>query len=176
VLYMQFGSSSGGASSDPPGYVPRRRPAVTPVAEAQAAKAEKKAVYSNAPPPAAAAATVDATKWKPPDVASVVEYDPFARPAIFPKPQVAEAAGGNEKDLVAAAAAEDERKRAETEAQLQRRLEELQKQGVHVIVRQHDKYIAMIGDRTVKVGDNIEGFTVTEIGPNGVRIERKAAP
>ena len=34
--------------------------------------------------------------------------------------------------------------------------------------------MAMIGDRMVHVGDEINGFTVTEIDPQGVHVERKA--
>jgi hypothetical protein len=32
----------------------------------------------------------------------------------------------------------------------------------------------MIGDRTLHVGEEIEGFTVTKIDPGGVVVERKA--
>jgi hypothetical protein len=45
-----------------------------------------------------------------------------------------------------------------------------------VIVRERDQYAAMIGDRIVHVGDEINGFTVTVIDPaSGVRVERKPA-
>ena len=36
--------------------------------------------------------------------------------------------------------------------------------------------MAMIGDRMLHVGDEINGFTVTEIDPKGVRVERKVSP
>jgi hypothetical protein len=49
----------------------------------------------------------------------------------------------------------------------------LQERGVNVIVRGRDEYVAMIGNRTVHVGDDIDGFTVTAIEPDGVRVERK---
>jgi hypothetical protein len=56
---------------------------------------------------------------------------------------------------------------------MQKQLEELQQRGVHVIVNLRDEYVAMIGDRTVHVGDEINGFIVTAIEPDGVRVERK---
>ena len=64
---------------------------------------------------------------------------------------------------------------ADTVAKLQTELEELRQRGVSVIVKQHDEYVAMIGDRTIHVGDEINGFTVTAIEPDGVRVERKVA-
>ena len=54
-------------------------------------------------------------------------------------------------------------------------LEELKQRGVHVIVSKNDQYVAMIGDRMIHVGDEINGFTVTAIDPEGVRVERKEA-
>jgi hypothetical protein len=43
------------------------------------------------------------------------------------------------------------------------------------VVRERDQYVAMVGDRTLHVGDEIKGFIVTEIDPQeGVRVERKA--
>ncbi len=64
---------------------------------------------------------------------------------------------------------------AEAVAQLQMQLRELEQRGVQVIVRERDQYAAMIGDRVVHVGDEIDGFTVTVIDPtSGVRVERKS--
>jgi hypothetical protein len=60
-------------------------------------------------------------------------------------------------------------------AKLRDELEKLRQRGVGVIVRERDKFVAMIGDRTVHVGDEINGFTVTAIEPDGVRVERKVA-
>ena len=48
--------------------------------------------------------------------------------------------------------------------------------GVHVIVREGDQYVAVIGDRMLHVGDEINGFTVTAIDPDGVHVERKESP
>ena len=43
-----------------------------------------------------------------------------------------------------------------------------------MVVRDREQYVAVIGDRLVHVGDEINGFTVTAVEPNGVHIERKA--
>ena len=123
----------------------------------------------------AIAAVVDAARWKSPDLESVVDYDPFALPATFPKPRAIEATGENAEGLVAAAAAKDAKKLADAIYQMQTELQALKERGVQVIVREGDQYVAMIGDRTVHVGEDINGFTVTEIDPGGVVVERKAS-
>jgi hypothetical protein len=117
---------------------------------------------------------VDEARWKSPKLADVLEYDPFALPESFPKPKTLDPAGNNGGDsLVAAAAADDARKLADAIEQLQRELNELKAAGVQVIVRERDQYVAMIGDRTLHVGEEIKGFTVTKIDPSGVVVERK---
>ena len=119
-------------------------------------------------------AVVDATKWKSPPLTDVVAYDPLAVPDTFPKPKLTEKNGKGE-GLVNAAEADDAKKMAEAIAQLQMQLRELEQRGVQVIVRERDQYAAMIGDRVVHVGDEIDGFTVTVIDPtSGVRVERKS--
>jgi hypothetical protein len=62
---------------------------------------------------------------------------------------------------------------AEAIESLRLELEQLQQRGVHVILRGRDEYVAMIGDRTIHVGDEISGFTVTAIEADHVRVERK---
>jgi hypothetical protein len=118
---------------------------------------------------------LDQEKWKSPDLSAVIAYDPFALPATFPQPtkfglaeQLAE--GGLETS-----AAADAEQLAEALERLQQQLEELKNRGVHVIVNKNDQYVAMIGDRMIHVGDEINGFIVTEIDLQGVRVERKQA-
>ena len=121
-----------------------------------------------------ALAEFDETRWQPRELAEVIAYDPFALPAAFPQPPRAvldptlAAEGGD-----ASAAALNAQHLAEAVEQVQKQLEELQQRGVHVIVNLRDEYVAMIGDRTVHVGDEINGFIVTAIEPDGVRVERK---
>ncbi len=123
----------------------------------------------------AVAAGVDETRWKSPKLADVVGYDPFALPSTFPKPKTIDPSDANAEGLVAAAAEEDAKKLADAIAQLQTQLQTLKERGVQVIVRERDQYVAMIGDRTLHIGDEINGFTVTEIDPGGVVVERKAS-
>ena len=128
-------------------------------------------------PPATAVSSLgvslDESRWKSPDLATVLAYDPFALPPSFPQsPQAtANAHPPEEGATVALEAGADEM--AEVIEALRMELEQLQQRGVHVIVRGRDEYVAMIGDRTVHVGDEISGFTVTAIEPDHVRVERK---
>jgi hypothetical protein len=120
------------------------------------------------------ATVVDASRWRSPRLEDVVDYDPFALPESFPQTEAVETVA-NSEDLAAAAAREDSRKLAEAIGQLKSDVQQLQQVGVQVIVRQGDHFVAMIGDRTVHVGEEIKGFTVTKIDPNGVVVERKAS-
>jgi hypothetical protein len=173
VLYMQFGGSTSTAAAGEA----RRRPvaaAASAAKPAQAAPAAKNKLPENKPV-VELASLVDPKAWKSPPLADVVAYDPFAVPASFPKPKAVDAKGKGD-GLVAAAQADDARRMAEAVAQLQTQLRELEQRGVQVIVRDRDQYAAMIGDRVVHVGDEIDGFTVTVIDPaSGVRVERKPA-
>jgi hypothetical protein len=119
------------------------------------------------------AAPLDEQLWEVADLREIVKYDPFALPAAFPQPvQVTidpvDTAGKPLADGVSngdpwSSIVED----------LQMQLQELRQRGVRVIVNRGDQYVAMIGDRTVHVGDEINGFTVTAIDPDGVLVERK---
>ncbi|MFO0790601.1 MAG: hypothetical protein U0805_14190 [Pirellulales bacterium] len=169
VLYIQFGGAA--SSSAPMPSTARRRPASAVVPAAKAA-AEKKAPSDSSA--TQAIAVVDKTRWKSPDLAQVVKYDPFALPASFPQPAMAErvTAGSD-----ATAAADDERARRLELVQKQwMEWEDLKRTPVQVIVRGGDQYVAVMGDRTLHVGDEIYGFTVTSIDSRGVQVERKAEP
>jgi hypothetical protein len=175
VLYLQYGGSDAATSvatksngnHGRSGAITTKRPSPAPTGK-------KGQVDSGSP--TAVAAVVDEAAWKSPKLTDVVDYDPFALPATFPKPPVAELNGAKGDGLVAAATANDAKKMAEAVAELQMQWEELKQRGVHVIVRERDQYTAMIGDRMVHVGDEINGFTITAIDPtNGVHVERKAA-
>ena len=174
ILYVQFGSASAKPISESAGnHLPRR----TPVLPASAAKPAT-ATATKGPGSGATAATpaIDESRWKSPKLAAVVAYDPFALPAAFPQPakvKIGDKTGGAE-GLIEAAAANDRKKVAEALEKLQMGLEELKQRGVTVIVREGDAYAAMIGDRMLHVGDEINHFTVTAIDPaDGVSLERK---
>ena len=174
VLYIQFGGAGESVvSSEPAGYKPRRPVVTLAAATAPAATTgDTKAAADNGA--IAAVAFVDDARWKSPNLSDVIEHDPFALPATFPKPELLEASAASGGDMVAAAAADDAKRLADAIDQLQRQLAELQQLGVQVVVRERDQYVAMVGDRTLHVGDEINGFIVTEIDPQeGVRVERK---
>lgn len=113
-------------------------------------------------------------KWRPPDLAAVVQHDPFALPAAFPQPRQIDAEGA-----LAELSDQGEEAVASLEQQVQQsraELETLRHLGVQVVIRQSDGYVAMIGDRTIRVGDEINGFTVIAIDSDGVRVARDLKP
>ena len=66
----------------------------------------------------------------------------------------------------------DEKSRLEAEVQKQQRkaevLEHLREQGTKIVVISAEEKRATIGDQTVRVGDLIEGFQITDITKQGV--------
>ena len=116
---------------------------------------------------------VDEARWKSPNLSDVVDYDPFALPKAFPQPRFADADATKAEGLIAAAAEDDKRKFADELAKQQMEWQELKQRGVHVIVRQQDQYVAVIGDQTVHVGEEVNGYIVTAIDSQGVHVERK---
>jgi hypothetical protein len=175
IVYVQYSRLSGGAAapaSEAAASTPLSTRAARPSRSARV-KAEAASVDSDGATQAALL-EFDQAKWKPPELARVVAYDPFALPASFPQPprlvdDSADAIGETSEAMAEARAKEQ----ADALEELQAQLEDLQQRGVHVIFSQNQQYVAMIGDRTVHVGDEINGFTVTEIDPKaGVRVER----
>ncbi len=173
VLYVQYGRSGGGpeqpladtvASRAPASRSPRSTSAKTAATAAEPDNETEGGLFE-----------FDQAKWKSPELTTVIAYDPFALPATFPQPpSFAGGSGASAGAADAATAAEDAQQLADALEDLRSQLEELKQRGVHVIVSQNDQYVAMIGDRLIHVGDEINGFTVTEIDPNdGVRVERK---
>ena len=186
VLYFQFGRGGEKPSGEPVGYRPPRPAIAVQPANATAmpvtlasAKTPSNAQQPGNDKSAATAPLIDQTRWKSPKVETIAAYDPFALPSTFPQPpKVAAGAKGNGAEgLLAAAEADREKKLADEVAKLHVQLEELKQQGVQVILRNGDKYVAVIGERVLHVGDKIDDFTVTAINPDdGVYIERKDSP
>lgn len=167
VIYVQFRPSSGGQTAPPAGAAPRtRRPPLRPTTAAAAA--------ANTPAGATSQwfiESVDRKEWTSPEVAQVIRYDPFALPASFPQPATQALLPDDAVD-VADAGLEEER-RSQAVQQIQQKLAELQRRGVRVIIDGRKETAAMIGDDTIRVGDIIDGFTVTAIDADGVYVERK---
>ncbi len=172
VVYVQYGSSSAEdastlAESTAPGSpVPRKtvgEPA-SPIAKQEQSNEDVQATL----------AAFDQTRWKSPDLSAVIAYDPFALPATFPRQQQgATETGDGDGASDIAVAEENARRLAEAVERLQHDLEALKQRGVHVIMGGRDQYVAVIGDRTLHVGDEINGFIVTAIDPDGVSVEKK---
>ena len=171
LIYSRYGSSDAGDAASPEVETNPRQPASPLPATASPSAALEAPVDDKLQ---SALAEFDETRWQPRNLAEVIAYDPFALPPAFPQPPRAvldptlAAEGGD-----ASAAALSAQQLAEAVEQMQKQLEELQQRGVHVIVNLRDEYVAMIGDRAVHVGDEINGFIVTAIEPDGVRVERK---
>ena len=172
VLYLQSGPISQQASTSAP------PPAMA--AESTASPTDSNAAVDVAIAPVDAAPskkTGAVASWQLPDLASVVEYDPFALPASFPQPQNADEEAALAQNAVQTqdasavqAALEAERTKSETE------LQGLRQQGVHVIIKRENKYVAIVGDTEVHVGDQIDGFTVIAIDADGVRVAKDLSP
>ncbi|HEX2474087.1 MAG TPA: hypothetical protein VHK01_05050 [Lacipirellulaceae bacterium] len=173
VIYVKYVPSSAAVISSRLISLSGRRPAPKSDSEGSGAAANAKAAQRSAAE--LLSVEVDESRWKSPDLSVVLAYDPFALPAGFPQPKQGAAASSSAQIGTASAEEADiaAEQLAEALESLRMELEELQQRGVHVIVRGRDQYVAMIGERTIHVGDEINGFTVTAIEPDHVRVERK---
>jgi hypothetical protein len=172
VVYIQYGRSGDNVSA-PREEMPAQASA-SPLASPPAHPSPTHAPQEKGVNPATLLAlAIDPDRWKSPDLDVVVDYDPFALPELFPRPVVVATDPQTGKSQVAAkVAAADANALADAVAKLQGQMDELKQRGVHVIVREGDQYAALIGDRLLHVGDDINGFKVTAIEPDCVRIER----
>jgi hypothetical protein len=174
VLYVQFGrSSEGEAPAAPAEATSAQRPSQATVHAAGAAKAAAAVGDVNE----WLLEPIDRPQWKTPELAKVVRYDPFALPAAFPQPAGVAGVSGTATMLpdgviVASEADMTEEQRIQSIKEIQAKLTELKQRGVRVIVSARKEAVAVIGDRTVRVGDDLEGFTVKAIHTNGVVVER----
>lgn len=171
VMYVKYSpSGAAGISSRLIGFS-SRRPGPKSDSEASDAAAKAKAAQSNAA--SLLSVEVDESRWKSPDLSLVLAYDPFALPTGFPQSQQGTAASTSAQANAEEADIAADQLTGAIES-LRMELEQLQQRGVHVIVRgrDQDQYVAMIGDRTLHVGDRISGFTVTAIEADHVRVER----
>jgi hypothetical protein len=164
VLYAQFGGRGSAAERTAGKSTPGRQATDERVSAADTDKQARGAETDNE----AVRVPVDRSAWNPPDLATVVAYDPFALPSRFPQPRLEESKPASESD--AAKRAVDG---AQALEQVQKQLDDMRQLGVKVILEQHGQYVALIGNQTIRVGDEVNGFTVTEITPTGVRVERK---
>ena len=109
--------------------------------------------------------------WPEYELAEVVAYNPFALPDAFPRPQetsIFEETPAAAVDLSAEAVAERRRVAAAKRAAA---IEALRTKGVQVVFQSADDYVAIIDGREIRVGDNIEGYTVVLVGTDGITLE-----
>ena len=165
VLYHQLG----GSSTKPP--VAAAQPT-----DAPESSGVRKKTNAKRSPPATATARKNTTfrGWQSPSMATVVKYDPFALPALFPKSLVQDEAGAlaqseasTREDVLARRAA-----LAAERVQTQSQLTGLRQQGVQVIIKRNDQYVAIVGDQEIHVGDQLNGFTVTAIDADSVHVAK----
>ena len=163
VLYLQFGRSGAGQATSR--TAPRKRP------ESKAVQPATPVAAPTMPGQVPRKKMRNMNRWTPPELAAVIRYDPFALPAAFPRPRrveepgaLADVATGQSDPAAEQVALEQQR------AQMQQRLEELRHQGVRVIVKGRDEYVAVVGDQEIRVGDQIQGFTVVAIDSDGVKV------
>jgi hypothetical protein len=184
ILYIQFGGKAEKPAGEATGYRPPRpavavQPANSTAKPVTLASAKTQAnLQVGQDKGANATLLIDQARWKSPKLQMLVAYDPFALPPAFPQPPKLAAGGkaAGSEGLISAAAADDAKKMAEAVVKQRMELDELRQRGVHVITfdPEHHQYVAVIGDRTLHVGDKINEFTVTAIDPDdGVHIERK---
>lgn len=171
VLYIQYGPTTQQAETNAPQPTATAESTVGP-----ARSAPTTAVVLEPVDAAPRKQTGAVAGWQSPDLGSIVQYDPFSLPASFPQPRHDDE-GALAQDAVqtldasaqqAALAAE----RTKSEAELQG----LRQQGVHVIIRREDRYVAIVGDKEVHVGDEIDGFKVIGIDADGVRVAKDLSP
>ena len=115
--------------------------------------------------------------WQSPPIATVAAFDPFAVPAAFPKLEAESAAALAQNNAKSREDASAQRAALAAEReQMQTQLAGLKQQGVRVIIKRKDQYVAIVGDKEVHVGDQINGFTVIAIDAEGVRVAKDVRP
>lgn len=180
VLYLQFGSSHSplavttGPATHHPANISQLNGAQSTVAPSTAAVSTVEEKKEQSPLAQASLTKTDiSSNWQAANLTKVVQYDPFALPASFPQRRKA---GDDEKlarDTVKTEDAKaEEAARVEAINAMQTQFAQLQHQGVRVIMQENDKFVALVGDRTIHVGDEIDGFKVVAIDAEGIRVSR----
>jgi hypothetical protein len=162
VLVVQFGSA--GDSSPPidsttqPNDVAQQPTAASRPVNTQGKKSGPK------PPP------LD-RPWPAFSLATVLEFDPFARPSSLAVDQGGIQQGRNTGDVSSQKPEDAEKKRMEDAEKKRLALAEVQKEAVQAIVGTDRGFVAIVGTKTIRVGDKLHGFVVKEIKADGVILE-----
>jgi hypothetical protein len=166
VLVVQFGGGSGAEET-----ACAKAAAKTATGPKRSSRAPKRRPASPATVRRQPSLPPSLPPWPRFELSEVLEFDPFQAPPALRRQSKADQAGsvsGNEE----IAAVRDQRLR-QIWAEHQQALEKLQQQGVRIIVGSPGKgRAAVIGNRTVRVGDTLDRFRVMAIEPDGVVIQQ----
>jgi len=109
---------------------------------------------------AAVTAAQPLADWPEMPLTSAVLNDPFAKPSWAITKPAKPAAGGPEEQGGSQAATR----------------KELTRQGASMIVISGEKKIATVGELEVRIGDNVAGYRVVDITPDGVVLDHPLEP
>jgi hypothetical protein len=107
--------------------------------------------------------------WPAFSLATVLEFDPFARPSSLAVDLGGIRQDDGVKNATVQKSEDGEKKRIERE----RVLAEVQNEAVQAIVGTDRGFVAIVGTKTIRVGDKLHGFVVKEIKADGVILENK---
>lgn len=174
-VFQQFGGPTTDTTDNP---TATRPPTPRPVRKTPAPKAGKKEQTET-----------PSREAVPVTVSLALEHDPFATSASLRKKLGLESdrqAAATKQELIEkeqrdlAARAEEEQRRkarlAALNAERLRVLAELKRQGLTMIVGSPGELMALIGDRTIRRGDILQGFRVVEVSRDGLVLEPVEMP
>ena len=105
-------------------------------------------------------------EWPAVDIEECVEYDPFALPAEFEPKQQRQSEKGD-----AEAARQRELELARKQAVREEAISRLKEAGVRAIFQGPDGRTALVGEDTIRVGQEIQGHRVVAIDTRGIVLE-----
>ena len=105
--------------------------------------------------------------WPVFSLETVLEFDPFAKPSSLAADHGGIPQGSNVGNVTSPKLEDVEKKRIERE----RALAEVRKEVVHAIVGTDRGFVAIVGTKTIHVGDRLHGFLVKEIKADDVILE-----
>jgi hypothetical protein len=105
--------------------------------------------------------------WPGFPLAKVLEFDPFAQPASLAAVHDGIPTGSNVKDLAVQKSEDAEKKHAQRE----RAITQLRQEMVRAVVGTNHGFAAIVGKKTIRVGDQFHGFRVKEINADGVILQ-----
>lgn len=163
VQYQQFATPQASAVGQ---RTPKKRPARAPAASRSVEDSKEGAE---------AAQLETAARWPELQLEEVIAHDPFARPAwIKPPPRVAAESETTPNEQLQQQLAQDQQEAKA--AALAKALEKLRQQGTRIVVLSEGDKIARIGEQSVRIGDTIEGFRITDITTAGVVLSPEKSP